>query len=48
MKYAVYEYGHKTIEFNTYEEACEYLDNIFESDMWFQVGSDYEIIAEEN
>lgn len=43
--FAVYENGQKTMVFETYEEACDYLDNVFQSDCWHMFGFE---IKEEN
>lgn len=44
--YDVLEHGVRTMTFETYEEACEYLDNVFGSDMWFMY--DYGIIPHDD
>lgn len=36
--YVVLENGVRTMSFDTYEEACEYLDNVFDSDCWYDYG----------
>ena len=45
--FAIYQDGNRVMVTDSYEEACEYLDNVFDSDCWFKIEAGYEV-KEEN
>lgn len=45
--FAIYENGNKVMVTETYEEACNYLDTVFDSDCWYKIESGYEVKEED-